>query len=186
MENNKTIVVGSGNYFKTWASVFGIILFIFGIASAITNYFLIFHLSALGKILIVLLTGLIFMITCFTKKFFEFDPITKKQRYGIKLFSYKFGEWSPFEANCTHFAFQRYEESINYDYGGLTNKNVSEEFYELRKITGTGFVPIVKSSKLEDVIEMVKLGKTLSQIYRLPFHDYVRGIAKKKAEDTEL
>lgn len=183
MEEKDTIEVSGNSYFKAWQMMLGIICIIFGVAFAIYGEFLFLQFNLTERILLILATSAIFVITCFTKELYEFDPNTKKERRGMKLFNYKRGEWTPFEADCTHFAFQEYDESINYDYGGLTNKNVSEKFYELRKIKNNAFLPIVKASDMKSVIAMLKLGKTLSEIYGLPFHDYVKGLAKKKNQE---
>ena len=185
MENYKNIEISEKNLFYSWAMTLSGIVLILGIAYAISGE-LIYTLSIPERVLLFLITFIQFILLCFTKKLFEFNPNTKEYRTGFKLFGYKHGEWKPFVADCSHFAFQRYEENIHYTFGGLASKYVSEEIFELRKIkSGRAFEPIISGSDIKSVIAMVTLGKMLGKIYGIPIYDHVKGLAKKGARTPD-
>ncbi|GEM_PF-1917748 len=181
MEKFKNIEISEKNLFYTWVIVLSGIVLILGITYAIYGEFIYLKFSIPIRILIFLISSIQFIFLCFSKKLYEFNPNTKEYREGFKLFNYKHGNWIPFKADCAHFTFIRYEENVHYTYGGLTNKFISEEIFELRKTyKNQTFEVIISGSKLKSVVAMVTLGKMLNKIYGLPFYDYVRGFAQKE------
>ncbi len=77
MENYKNIEISEKNLFYSWAMTLSGIVLILGIAYAISGE-LIYTLSIPERVLLFLITFIQFILLCFTKKLFEFNPNTKE------------------------------------------------------------------------------------------------------------
>lgn len=116
-----------------------------------------------------------------TTRFFEFDSEQKRIREGGRFWKWERGEWTDFQPQCKYIAFQRYEQTNDYTYGGLYSKVVSEYVYDLRLIYADGhFESVVSASDFEAVSQIILLGKKMGEVYQLPFNDYVLQLLKKK------
>jgi hypothetical protein len=117
----------------------------------------------------------------FSKKFFEFNPDTKQCRKGFRLFGFKLGEWEPLEVKCAYIAFQRYNESVHFSYGGLFKFDVEDFVFELRLVnSSSNFRTLVSGRDFQSVAMMIQLGKILSLIYDVEFKDLVKGVVRKE------
>ena len=128
-------------------------------------------------------------ILMFTKKLFEFNPDTKELKEGCYLFKWERGDWKPLDPQCSHIAFQRYNEVADYNFGGIFNKQVKSHIYDLRFIyPDNKFKSIIARSDFQSVAKMVILGKTMSKVYNVPFYDYVKELLmqQQKIKETSI
>lgn len=162
--------------------VTSMLFLIFSIALPINGAFITIEFTPLSGFILALCGFFQFSIICFAKELFEYNPQTKQYRKGIKLYSYRCGEWKSFDlTNASRIAFQKYGESINYNYGGIFHPHAEADIYELRLIrTDDTFEAITNGSDLKSIAKMVTLGNVLSQTIGLPFYDYVRDLVTKK------
>ncbi len=126
------------------------------------------------------------LVLMFMRKITCFDPATKMYRRGMRLFSFRAGEWRPLSLEeCSYLSFQRYKTNIDYTFGGLLNKHVDEYIYDLRFVKRDGtFESFVSASTFQAVAQIVKLGNLLGKLYGVPFSDYVKqALMKKKVVD---
>lgn len=133
-----------------------------------------------------ILLTMVGLVLMFMRKITCFDPSTKMYRRGMRLFSFRAGEWRPLLLdNCAYLSFQRYKMNIDYTFGGLLNKHVDEYVYDLRFVKKDGtFESFVSASTFQAVAQIVKLGNLLGKLYGLPFSDYVKqALMKKKVVD---
>lgn len=173
----------SGNYyFSPWVMAASMLFAIFSIAFPLDGAFISFVFTPLSGFSIAIVGLLQLFYFCFSKEMFEFDPTTKKYRKGLKLFSYRRGDWRDFDIErISRIAFQRYEESIEYNFGGIFNFHDESDIYELRLIKkDETFEAIVNASDFKSIAKMVKLGNAMSQSLGVPFYDYVRDLICKK------
>lgn len=193
-QNNHIITIPQGQFFPTAIVVIGYIAYVTAIvfffnfiywgiiingplrnASDIFSDFL---RQDLPYILLSIAIG------CFltkTEKFFSFDPQKKQIQKGIRFFKWEWGKWIDFQPQGKHFAFQRYEETNTFSYGGFFEKTVSQYVYDLRLIhEDNSFESIISASGFNEVAQIVILGKELSEIYDIPFYDYVRELVRNK------
>jgi hypothetical protein len=192
MRNNNIISIRSESYFETFWVVVGFILYVTALSVLIMwlyNFFLDPNLTFGEEIVgflcvefpIMILLCCAGTVLMWTKKLFEFNPDTKEIREGGCLFKWEKGEWKKFTPNCSHFAFQQYSETADYNFGGIFNKQVKSHVYDLRMIfPDNSFKSIIARSDFQSVAKMVILGNTLSKVYNIPFYDYVKELLLQK------
>lgn len=177
-----TIEITGNYYFRPWVMATSMLFVIFSIAFPLDGAFMTFVLTPISGFLLAIVGLLQFFFFCFSKELFEFDPSTKKYRKGFKLFSYRRGDWKDFDTtNASRIAFQKYEESIEYNFGGIFNPRADADIFELRLINKDDtFESIINASDIHNIAKIVKLGNAMSETLGLPFYDYVREIINKK------
>ena len=186
MEYKKIISIRSENYFETiWVAI-GFISYVSSLAIVIIWLYYFFQDPTLKfseqivdflcfEFPIILLLCAVGTVLMCTKKLFEFNPDTKELREGYYLFKWEKGDWKPLNPQCSHIAFQRYNEVANYNFGGIFNKQVKSHIYDLRFIyPNNSFKSIIARSDFQSVAKMVILGKVMSKVYNVPFYDYVK------------
>lgn len=176
------IEITSNYYFQPWIMATSCVFLIFSIAFPLDGAFISITFTPMSGFLLSIFGLLQFFFFCFSKELFEFNPTEKKYRNGFKLFSFKKGEWKEFSMQtASRFAFQKYEETVEYNFGGIFNPRANSDIFELRLIKKDDtFEPIVNGSNIKDIAKIVKLGNLLSQIYGIPFYDYVRDFITKR------
>ena len=194
MDNATIIKVEQGSYFSMPVIVIGSML-IFGALSV----FLVWLYHALifdspfmktsdillgflaHELPLMVLLGIAGSILVFSSKTFEFDCETKSTCIRGHFLKWSWGEWHPFQPDCSHFAFQRYEQTSSYSFGGFFKKEVPEHIYDLRMIKNNkSFESLISASDFRAVASIILLGKKLSETYEIPFYDYVKEIVKKQ------
>ncbi len=194
MKRENVLTVNQGTYFKIPIVVLGSML-IFGALAVLLTWIwhavtfdapfkdwstmlIDFSLFELPIMLLLVAAGS-FLI--WAVGFYEFDPDTKEMRRGGRFWHWEWGKWQPLVLTGSRIAFQRYEQTSNYSYGGLLSKNVQEYVYELRLVKSDDtFEPILSGSDFRTVAQIIILGKKLGEVYELPFYDYVKEIVKKQ------
>ncbi len=102
------------------------------------------------------------------------------------FYHWDWGEWKDFCLEGSYLAFQRYEQTNNYSYGGIYERKVSEYVYDLRLVKQDGtFESIVSGSDFRCVSEIIVLGKKMGEVYGLNFNDYVREIVRKELQNRK-
>lgn len=193
-ESNQIISVEKDNFFPMSVVVIGVILLIaslsvfglfvyhavvFDFTKSFSEIAMGFLKKELPIMLLLIVIGLIFILT---KRIFEFNPVDKTIRKGARLFQFKFGEWKPFVPQCRRLAFQRYEQTSDYTYGGLYHQKVDEYVYDLRMVKEDDtFESLVSASDFSAVSQILLLGKKISEVYGISFHDYVLELLKKQS-----
>ncbi len=201
MDQKGIITVNKGTYFPLAVTIVGFILIFFALTILITFIYweigikgplytvgplekatqiLSIFLSHDFPIIVLLLLAAFFLIR--TERFFSFNPETKQIREGGKFLKWSWGKWKDFQPNCKYVAFQRYEQTSNYSYGGFFEKTISEYIYDLRLIKeDKSFVSLISVSEFKSIAQTVVLGKKISEVYGIPFYDYVKELVKKHA-----
>lgn len=176
------IEITANYYFRPCVMAASMLFLIFSIAFPLDGAFMTFIFTPMSGFLLAIIGLLQFFLFCFSKELFEYAPDSKKYRKGIKLFSIKEGEWKSFDlARASRIAFQKYEESIEYNFGGIFHPHAESDIYELRLIyKDDTFDPIINGSDIKNIAKIVALGKIMSETLNLPFYDYVRDLVNKK------
>jgi len=191
---NQIITVEERNFFPIAVVVIGVIMIIgaislfgmfvyhaivFDFTKTFAEILIDFLKSELPLMLLLVAIGYVFVQT---KRFFEFDPENKAIREGAQLFQFKIGSWKPFVPQCQRLAFQRYEQTSDYTYGGLYHQKVDEYVYDLRMVKEDDtFESLISASDFSAVSQILLLGKKISEVYGIPFHDYVLELLKKQS-----
>ena len=176
------IEITSNYYFRPWMMAASMLFLLFSIAFPLNGAFLTFVFTPLTGFILALCGFFQFAVICFSKELFEYNPQTKQYRKGIKLFDIRQGEWKAFDlTNASRIAFQKYEETINYNFGGIFHPHAEADIYELRLIRKDDtFESITNGSDLKSIAKMVTLGNVMSQTLGLPFYDYIRDMVSKR------
>ncbi len=196
---DKIITVNKGSYFPVPVvvlgsmSIFGALaVFLVWIHHAVTfevpfmrwsDILLNFFMKDFLLMILLVAVGL-FLV--FSRKTYDFDPEKKQVRVGGHFYHWDWGEWKDFNPEGSYLAFQRYEQTSNYSYGGIYERKVSEYVYDLRLVKQDGsFESIVSGSDFRCVSEIIVLGKKLEEVYGLKFNDYVREIVRKELRNRK-
>ena len=192
MNNDKIMKASIGNYFSPPVIVVGSVLVTAAIGCLILwlHGYIMDSAISFGKSLLELLTQwmpLILPLTLaglfliFTQRVILFNTESKELLDGWKFFRWTHGQWKSFEPNCSHFAFQRYQQTHKFSYGGLYEREVDEYVYDLRMIfPDQTFQSIASATDFQAVTQIILLGRKMSEVYNLPFYDYVRELLKKQ------
>lgn len=192
MDSEKILKVSVGNYFSAPIIVIGSMLITAAFGCFVIwlhDYFMDSVITFWNMLLILLKQWMPYMLPLtlaglfliFTRRIVLFNAETKEMMDGWQFFRWTHGKWKKFEPNCSHFAFQRYKQTHQFHYGGLYEKSVEEYIYDLRMIyPDQTFQTLVSANEFQSVAQIVLLGRKLSEVYQLPFYDYVREILKKQ------
>lgn len=196
---DEIITVNKGNYFPVPVVVLGSIsifgalaVFLVWIHHAIVfevpfmrwgDILLNFFMKDFLLMVLLVAVGVFFV---FSRKTYDFNPEKKQVRNAGHFYHWDWGEWKEFYLDGSYLAFQRYEQTNNYSYGGIYERKVSEYVYDLRLVKQDGtFESIVSGSDFRCVSEIIVLGKKMGEVYGLNFNDYVREIVRKELQSRK-
>ncbi|MCQ2199931.1 MAG: hypothetical protein MJZ19_09475 [Paludibacteraceae bacterium] len=119
-----------------------------------------------------------------TKSLYAFNPESKSDFRGYKFLGKEYGEWHPLDLNSipnfSYIAFQSYNQTQTFNFMGVTKNEVDEDMFELRLICGQNFITLISTSEFSQLPNVVKLGRTMAQVYNVKYCDYVRDSYRKR------
>jgi hypothetical protein len=106
---------------------------------------------------------------------YEFDAGTKKMRKAVSLFGVKRGIWYDLKVQCSVIAFLKYDQNYTFHFLNLYDTHVDETVFTVHLINEDGsFQTLVETARFESVANIIQFCKDLSEIYEVPFKDYVK------------
>ena len=182
-KQNKNIEIVTGSFFPAW--VFALV-FVLVVGSIALMVYETFYFHQVGAPFWLVGSCVFALFVSPSKKFFEFNPDTKECRKGFYWRlrygkAFKQGEWEPLEIKRACISFQRYNENVHFNYGGLFKREVEDIVFELRIVYSSSvFRTLVSGRDFQSVAMMIQLGKILSLIYNVEFKDLVKGVVRKE------